>query len=256
MLLAIDIGNTSITFAVYIGEALQANWSIATDTRRTGDEYAALIASLMVTRGLSLDDIDGVVVSSVVPTAIDALTSFSEKHLGISCPLVLTNEVDLGITIHYEPKSDVGADRLANAVAAHAKHSGKVIIVDFGTATTLDAVSETGDYLGGAIAPGIQISVDALISRAAKLTGVELTAPDRAIGQSTAGSLRSGILYGYAGQVDALVDLFQHEMGGGAKVVATGGLASLVVPYSRTIECCDELLTLDGLRIIYERCKH
>ncbi len=147
----------------------------------------------------------------------------------------------------------MGADRIANAIGAHAKYGGKLIVVDFGTATTLDAVDEDGTYLGGAIAPGIQISLEALFSRAAKLTGVRLIAPDKAIGTSTSKSLQSGIIFGIAGQVDALVGRFQLEMGGGAKVIATGGLSSLIAEHSRTIEFCDELLTLYGLRIIYER---
>jgi len=253
MLLAIDVGNTNITFAVFDGEQIKADWRIGTVTRRTGDEYAGLLISLFGGRGLTLSDIDGVIVSSVVPATVDALTRFSKKHLGIDSPLVLSAEMDLGIKVNYHPRGDVGADRIANAIAAHAKYGGKVIVVDLGTGTTLDAVSDDGEYLGGAIAPGIQISLEALFSRAAKLTGVRLVAPDKAIGDTTAGSLQSGIIFGFAGMVDALVDKFQAEMGGGAKVIATGGLADVVADQSRTIECCDELLTLEGLRIIYER---
>lgn len=256
MLLAIDVGNTNITFAVFDGDEIKADWRIGTVTRRTGDEYAGLLISLFGGRGLKLSDIDGVIVSSVVPAAVDALTRFSKKHLGIDSPLVLTAEMDLGIKVNYHPRGDVGADRIANAIAAHAKYGGKVIVVDLGTGTTLDAVSDDGEYLGGAIAPGIQISLEALFSRAAKLTGVRLIAPDKAIGDTTAGSLQSGIIFGFAGMVDALVDRFQVEMGGGAKVVATGGLAEVVADQSRTIECCDELLTLEGLRLIYERSSH
>lgn len=253
MLLAIDVGNTNITFAVFEGEQIRADWRIGTVSRRTGDEYAGLLISLFNGRGLKLSDIDGVIISSVVPAAVDALTRFSRKHLGIASPLVLSADMDLGIKVNYHPLSDVGADRIANAIAAHAKYGGKVIVVDLGTGTTLDAVSEDGEYLGGAIAPGIQISLEALFSRAAKLTGVRLIAPDKAIGDTTAGSLQSGIIFGFAGMVDALVDKFQAEMGGGAKVIATGGLADVIADHSRTIECCDELLTLEGLRLIYER---
>lgn len=253
MLLAIDVGNTNITLAVFHGADVRADWRIGTVARRTGDEYAALLHALFTERGLGLGDIDGVVICSVVPAAVDALVRFVERHLSVESPLVVSPEMDLGIEIDYHPITDVGADRLANAVAAHAKYGGKVIVVDFGTAMTFDAVSDDGRYLGGAIAPGIQISLEALVSRAARLTGVRLIAPDKAIGNTTVGSLQSGMIFGFAGQVDALVERFQQEMGGGARVVATGGLADVVAGHSRTIECCDELLTLEGLRMIHER---
>jgi type III pantothenate kinase len=253
MLLAIDVGNTNITFAVFDGEQIKADWRIGTVVRRTSDEYAALLISLFGDRGLKLADIDGVIVSSVVPAAVDALTRFSRKHLHIDSPMILSAEMDLGIKVNYYPPGDVGADRIANAIAAHAKYGSKVIVVDLGTGTTLDAVSEDGEYLGGAIAPGIQISLEALFARAARLTGVRLVAPDKAIGDTTASSLQSGIIFGFAGMVDALVDRFQAEIGGDAKVIATGGLADMIADQSRTIECCDELLTLEGLRLIYER---
>lgn len=253
MLLAVDVGNTNITFGVFDGPVVKADWRIGTVVRRTGDEYAGLLIGLMAERGLRLSDIDGIIISSVVPAAVDALTRFSRKHLRIENPVVLSAEMELGLKVNYYPRGDVGADRIANAVAAHAKYGGKVIVVDLGTGTTLDAVSEEGEYLGGAIAPGIQISTEALFARAAKLRGVPLVAPEKAIGDTTAGSLQSGIIFGFAGMVDALVDKFQHEMGGGAKVIATGGLADIIAGHSRTIECCDELLTLEGLRLIYER---
>lgn len=256
MLLAIDVGNTNITFAVFDGEHIKADWRIGTVARRTGDEYAGLLISLFKGRGLKLADIDGVIISSVVPAAVDALTRFSRKHLGIPSPLVLSADMDLGIKVNYHPLADVGADRIANAIAAHAKYGGKLIVVDLGTGTTLDAISEDGEYLGGAIAPGIQISLEALFSRAAKLTGVSLVAPDKAIGDTTAGSLQSGIIFGFTDMIDGLVSRFLAEMGGGARVIATGGLADVIADHSRTIELCDELLTLEGLRLIYERDRH
>jgi type III pantothenate kinase len=252
MLLAIDIGNTNITFGVFDGEQLIADWRIGTVQRRTGDEYAALLLNLFRLKDLSFTDIDGVGLSSVVPRATDALIKFSKRHLNID-PLVISPDMILGIRVNYHPITDVGADRIANAVAAHVKYGGKVIVVDFGTGTTLDAVSEDGEYLGGAIAPGIEISLEALFSRAARLTGVRLIAPEKAIGNTTAGSLQSGIIFGYAGLVDALVDRFREEMGGSAKVIATGGLADIIAPHSRTIELCDLLLTLEGIRIIFTR---
>lgn len=253
MLLAVDVGNTNITFAVFDGDQIRADWRIYTDAHRTGDEYAALMLSLFQTVGLSASDINGVAISSVVPATIDALTRFSNVYLNVANPLVLGQNTRLGVKVHYHPASDVGADRIANAIAAHAKYGGKVIVVDLGTGTTLDAVSESGDYLGGAIAPGIQISLEALISRAARLRGVQIVAPKTAIGTSTAESLQSGIVFGFAGQVDGLVDRFQKEMGGGAKVIATGGLAEIIAEHSRTIEVCDKLLTLEGLRLIYAK---
>jgi len=253
MLLAIDVGNTNTTFAVYDGEALKADWRIGTVNRRTADEYAAMLMMLCTGKRIAFSDINGAAISSVVPSTIDPLARLARKHLNIASPLVISADLDLGISINYRPVSDVGADRIANAVAARARYGGKVIVVDFGTATTLDAVSEDGCYLGGAIAPGIQVSLEALVSRAARLTGLQLTAPDKAIGETTTGSLQSGIVFGAAGQVDALVDRFQDEMGGGAKVIATGGLGELVAPHSRTIEDCDPLLTLEGIRLIYER---
>lgn len=255
MLLAINVGNTNIKFAVFDGEVIKADWVIGTVARRTGDEYAGLMLSLFAERELSFADIDGVVISSVVPTTVDALVRLSKYHLAVDKPLVLSPEMDLGIKINYRPITDVGADRVANAIAAHAKYGGRIIVVDLGTGTTLDAVSEDGEYLGGAIAPGIQVALDALVSRAALLRSVQLVAPDKAIGDTTATSLQSGMIFGYAGLVDGLVERFRNEMGADVRVIATGGLASIIAEHSRTIELCDELLTLEGLRLIYEQSK-
>jgi len=253
MLLVIDVGNTTTALAVFLGDKLKGDWRLSTDARRTADEYAALLQPLCAEKNIECSGLSAVAISSVVPAAVEALVRLAKKHLKVYSPFVLSAHTDFGVHVHYHPVGDVGPDRLANAVAAHAKYGGKVIVVDFGTATTLDAVSESGDYLGGAIAPGVQTSLDALTARAARLTGVELVAPERAIGTSTITSLQSGVIFGTAGQVDALVDRFQDEMGGGAKVVATGGLAEVVAPHSRTIECCDDMLTLEGIRLIYER---
>jgi type III pantothenate kinase len=253
MLLAIDVGNTTTALAVFLGDKVKADWWLSTDPRRTGDEYAAILHPLCVEKAIEFSGLTAAAISSVVPAAVDPLVRFAKKHLKVGSPLVLSSYTDFGVHVHYHPAADVGPDRIANAIAAHAKYGGKVIVVDFGTATTLDAISESGDYLGGAISPGVQISLDALVARAARLTGVQLVAPERAIGTSTVGSLQSGMIFGMAGQIDALVERFQEEMGGGAKVVATGGLAEVIAPHSRTIECCDLLLTLEGIRMIYER---
>ncbi len=253
MLLAIDVGNTITALAVFLGDKIKGDWRFSTNPARTGDEYAALLQPLCAEKAIECSGLSAVAISSVVPAAVDPLVNLAKKHLKVSSPLVLSAHTDFGVHVHYHPAADVGPDRIANAVAAHEKYVGKVIVVDFGTATTLDAVAESGDYLGGAIAPGVQISLDALVARAARLTGVQLVAPEKAIGGSTIGSLQSGMVFGTAGQIDALVDRFQEEMGGGAKVVATGGLAEVIAPHSRTIECCDDLLTLEGIRLIYER---
>ena len=255
MLLAIDAGNTYITFAVYDGDRLAADWRVNSDARRTADEYAVLIAGLAERASLSLSQLTTVSIGSVVPRAVAALVEFSRRYLGVEDPFLLTPEVDLGIRICYEPRTDVGADRIANAVAAHALYSGPVIVVDLGTAITFDAVGENGDYLGGAIAPGVEVSLEALISHAAQLRRVALVAPPKAIGTTTVTSVQSGMIYGFAGQVDGVVLRLQEEMGGGAHVVATGGLAELIAPHSRSIREVHPTLTLEGLRLAYERCR-
>jgi len=252
MLLAIDAGNTTITFALYDSDSLVANWRLGTDHGRTEDEYAAILHTLFSEKELRFSAVDCIGICSVVPLATESLVRFSEKHLGVK-PLVVGPGLELGIAVRYSPVSDVGADRLANAVAAHERYNRACIVVDFGTATTFDAISRDGEYLGGAIAPGIQISLEALFSRAARLTGVELVKPERAIGTTTTESLRSGLVYGFAGQVDAVVGRMLHEMGGSALVVATGGHAELIAEHSEGIDEVNPLLTLDGIRIICER---
>lgn len=253
MLLAIDVGNTNSTFAVFKNDEILANWRLGTTAWRTGDEHAGLLSPLFAQAQIAFGDIDGVVISSVVPPTLDALAVFCRKYLSVTRPVILSSETDIGMPLKYRPVGDIGADRLANAVCASEKYGVPVIIVDFGTATTLDAVNRDGEYIGGAIAPGIQISLDALFSRAARLMGVSLDAPENAIGQSTAESLQSGIIYGFAGQVDALARRFVGELGADTRVVATGGLAHVIADHSETIELCDDLLTLEGLRIIHER---
>ncbi|MEN6520697.1 MAG: type III pantothenate kinase [Armatimonadota bacterium] len=252
MLLAIDVGNTNTTFAVFDGENIEADWRIGTVARRTEDEYLVLVSELMEHDNLKPDMIDGVIVSSVVPATVFPLVRLAAKLFGISDPLVL-NADNAGVDVHYNPRSDVGADRLANAVAAHALYGEPVIVVDFGTATTFDVVGADGAYLGGAIAPGIETSLEALVTKAAQLRRVMYVKPPSVIGKSTIESLQSGVIYGFAGQVDGIVEKLREEVGKNARVIATGGLAALIASESRTIEGVDPLLTLNGLRLIYER---
>ncbi|MFQ3548613.1 MAG: type III pantothenate kinase [Armatimonadota bacterium] len=255
MLLTIDAGNTNITFAIFEGDTPIVDWRVSTEHRRTADEYAALIYVILKGYNLGFGDINGVAISSVVPEVTDQIIKFAKVHLEIDDPVILTSNLNLGIKIKYNPTTDVGADRLANAIAGHKKYEGSLIVVDFGTATTLDAISADGVYLGGAIAPGIQISIDALLQRASQLKGIRMIAPEKAIGDSTVGSLQSGFVFGYAGMVDALVERFKKEMDESAKVIATGGLAEVISPHSKTIELVDNLLTLEGLKNIYKMIK-
>jgi type III pantothenate kinase len=261
MLLALDIGNTNTTIGLFDGPELLADFRLRSVRDRTGDEYAALIASLLVTRDLTLRDIRGFAMAYVVPPVGGALREFAERHLPGVVPLLVTAQTDLGLTIRYDPPSAVGADRIVNAFAArelyrHANGTpAPAIIVDYGTATTLDAVTADGQYLGGAILPGIGISMDALFSHAALLSRVELNAPKAAIGTNTAEALRSGILYGYASQTDGMVERFVAEMGGGRdiRIIGTGGIAPLIAEHTRTLQSVDVNLTLSGLRLAHER---
>jgi len=252
MLLAIDVGNTNISIGVYRDAALVADWRIRTQLGRTADEYGTLIRELFEYSGLQLKDVTGVAISNVVPPTMVDVTEACRKYLGIE-PLVVDPGKDIDIDIHYTPESDVGADRIANAVAALALYGGPAVVVDFGTATTFDAISASGEYLGGAIAPGIAISTEALFRTAARLPRIDLVTPPSAIGTTTESSMQAGIIFGFAGQVDEIVGRFRRELGGKAKVIATGGLAELIARESRTIEVVNLLLTLEGLRIIYSR---
>jgi type III pantothenate kinase len=260
MLLAIDVGNTQ-TVAGLFGPPdpdnkefdLIDHWRIVTVAERTSDELALLLRQVLGWHGVTPTEqqITGIAISSVVPSVTANLRLMSERHFGVS-PCVIEPGVRTGMPILYENPKEVGADRIANAVAAYDLYGGPSIVVDFGTATTLDAISAKGEYLGGAIIPGIEVSMDALFGRAAGLRKVELIPPRNVIGKSTVESIQSGAVHGFTGQVDHLVRCFEHELGE-CTVVATGGLASLIAPLSTTIQHQEPWLTLYGLRIVYER---
>lgn len=251
MLLAIDVGNTQTQAGVYSGDELLHEWRISTERAATADELAADHDQILRLRGGSLGELDEMVVASVVPALSSAYRSLATKYLRREA-LVIGPGVRTGVSLAIDNPHELGADRIVNAVAAHRRHGGPCIVVDFGTATTFDAVSAAGEYLGGAIAPGIETSLEALTSRAARLVKVELVAPERAIGKSTTESMRSGIVFGTVAMVDGVVERMKDELGHNALVVATGGLASLVFPLSEQIDEVDPLLTLEGLRLVHE----
>jgi len=251
MLLVFDIGNTNIVLGAYEGEELLQHWRVSTDRQKTGDEYGILINNLFTYGGLSIKDISAVIISSVVPPLVVPLVRMCQRYFKVE-PLVVGPGIKTGIFIKYENPREVGADRIVNAVAAHHKYSGPLIIVDFGTATTFCAIGENGDYLGGAIAPGIGISTEALFQRAAKLPRIELVKPKNVICRNTVTSMQSGIIYGFVGQVDGIVSRMKEEMDQEAYVIATGGLANLIAQETSAINAVEHFLTLEGLRIIYD----
>ncbi|NOZ30154.1 MAG: type III pantothenate kinase [Chloroflexi bacterium] len=251
MLLTIDIGNTNITAGVYQGERLHAHWRIATVHDRMPDEYGILLAQLFAHYDLDLGDVTGVAIASVVPALTRVFREVSHRYLGHD-PLVVDAGVRTGVRIRYENPREVGADRVVDCAAVRHKYGGPACVVDFGTATTFDAISREGDYLGGAIAPGISIAAEALFAHAAKLYRVEIAPPPKAIGTNTVQALQSGIFYGYVSLVEGLVARFRRELGEDMKVIATGGLAQTVARETDVIQHVDPWLTLDGLRIVYE----
>lgn len=252
VLLCIDVGNTNIALGMYQDEHLQAHWRISTDRARTADEYALTILGLMHFANIPASQVTGVAITSVVPPLNDVFYELCRKTFGME-PFVVNNRTETGLRIGYTRPEEVGGDRIVNAVGVMHQYRLPAIVVDFGTATTIDAISADGVYLGGAISPGLQISLQALFERTARLPRIELEAPERAIGRTTVESMQAGILFATAGGVDAVVSRFKAELEGDPIVIATGGLASTIARYTRQIEVVDDLLTLAGLRFIYER---
>lgn len=252
MLLVFDVGNTNIVLGVYDKDKLLVHWRISTDRQKTADEYGILLKNLFDYSDVDMNAVKAVAISSVVPPLIVPLTRMCQRYFNVE-PLVVGPGVKTGIRIKYENPREVGADRIVNAIAAYEKYKGPLIVVDFGTATTFCVITAEGDYLGGAIAPGIGISTEALFQRAAKLPRIELVKPKTVICRNTVTSMQSGIIFGFVGQVDEIVRRIKEELGTDARVVATGGLANLMAIESNTIDVVEPFLTLEGLRIIYER---
>lgn len=252
MLLAIDVGNSNNVIGLFSGEKLLTHWRIRTEWNRTADEYWVLIKEFIIVNKIEAETIDDIIIACVVPTLIRTLEEMSRKYF--SCePLIVGPGIKTGIPILYRNPAEVGADRIVNAVAGYEKYGGPLIIVDFGTATTFDAISKKGEYLGGAIFPGVQISLEALFKNTAKLPRVDLTIPENVIGKSTIESIQSGAMYGYIGLIDSMVTRMRGELGPKTRAIATGGTGQLISSKSETIETFDHFLTLDGLRILYEK---
>ena len=253
LMLAIDIGNSHTVAGLYADGSLEDHWRLATEPHTTADQLAAAFSSLLSLRGFSLDEIGEMIVSSVVPSLVSAYEQLARLYLG-SEALVVGPGTKTGLPVLINNPHEVGADRVVNAVAAVDILGGPCVVVDFGTATTFCAISAAGEYLGGAIAPGVEVSLEALTARAARLARVDLFEPEAIIGKTTAGSLRSGVIFGFAGLVDGIVERIAGELGGGeAATIATGGFAGLIVPHTQTLGLIDPLLTLKGLKLIYER---
>ena len=253
MILAIAVGNTNIVLGVFKGRQLLTHWRLSSSKDNSEDEYGIMLLNLFKHAKLDYRDITGIIISSVVPNKMYSLELMCRKYFGIK-PLVVGPGIKTGINIRYDNPKEVGADRIVNAVAGYEIYGGPLIIIDFGTATTYCVISDKGEYIGGCIAPGIRISTDALFEHAAKLPRVELVKPPQVICKNTVSSMQAGIIYGYVGQVDYIVRKIKQELGApNAKVIATGGLAKMIAEESEMVDETNELLTLEGLRIIYER---
>jgi type III pantothenate kinase len=251
MLLAVDVGNTQTHLGAFDGERLVEHWRFQTRAGATGDELAERIAGMLALSGVSLGDLDAVCVSSVVPPLGTQYEQLSERYTDAAC-LAIGPGVKTGMPIRIDNPLEVGADRLVNAVAAYERFKAACVVVDFGTGINFDAVSEAGEYLGGAIAPGLEISLTALVERAARIGRIDLEEPETAIGRSSRAAIQSGVIFGFAGLIDGVVRHIEDELDD-VQLLATGGLASTIVPFTETIDEVDEMLTLKGLRLIYER---
>jgi type III pantothenate kinase len=253
MILVIDVGNTNIVLGVYEGKKLLNHWRMATDKEKTSDEFGMFIVNLFSHEKLDISEVEAIVIASVVPPIMYSLEHAIRKYLKLE-PMLVGPGIKTGINIKYENPREVGADRIVNAVAAYDIYGGPVIVVDLGTATKFCAINSKGEYLGGAICPGIKVSAEALFQKAAKLPRIELSKPDSVIGRSTITNMQAGIIYGCVGQVDYIVKRMKIEMKeDNIKVIATGGLARLIAGESETIDETNSLLTLEGLRIVYEK---
>src|SRR6478735_9081137 len=248
MLLAVDVGNTQTVLGLYDGDRLTEQRRLATDSSRTGDELGALLGEM-----LDLDSVDGICLSSTVPALVREFEFFAERWAKAEI-LVVGPGAKTGIPVRYDNPHEVGPDRIVNAVAARDRYGSPCISVDFGTSTNFDVVSAEGEYVGGVLAPGVEVSMDALFQRAARLVKVDFVEPETAIGKTTESALRSGLVYGFAGQVDGIVERIRAELGDeSTPVIATGGLAELIAPHASTIGTVDPFLTLEGLRLVWER---